>query len=110
MIPATGGIFTVYVTYQPQTTEASGDELKTQEVLIWDRKAEGGFPETKILKQRVRNLIEPDKNLGHSDKPANKVKANTSLEGDVVIKADSTEPAANAATAKKDAESCKDCP
>ncbi|KAF9008681.1 Rdx family-domain-containing protein [Cyathus striatus] len=37
-------------------------------VLIWDRKLEGGFPELKALKQRVRDHIEPGKSLGHSDK------------------------------------------
>lgn len=30
-------------------------------------RSEGGFPELKVLKQRVRNLIQPDMNLGHSD-------------------------------------------
>lgn len=35
--------------------------------MIWDRKAKGGFPETKILKQAVRDAIAPDKDLGHSD-------------------------------------------
>jgi selenoprotein W-related protein len=34
---------------------------------IWDRKADGGFPEAKILKQRVRDIVEPTKDLGHSD-------------------------------------------
>lgn len=108
LIPATGGIFTVYLTYHPRAS--SGDELKAQEVLVWDRKAEGGFPETKILKQRIRNHIEPEKNLGHSDTPASKVKANTTLEGDVVVKGESSEPASNAAVAQKEAEGCKDCP
>ena len=28
---------------------------------------EGGFPELKVLKQRIRNLIQPDMSLGHSD-------------------------------------------
>jgi predicted Rdx family selenoprotein len=28
---------------------------------------EGGFPELKILKQRIRNIIQPELNLGHSD-------------------------------------------
>jgi hypothetical protein len=37
--------------------------------LIWDRKAEGGFPEAKVLKQRVRNHLQPGRNLGHSDTP-----------------------------------------
>ncbi|GAB7325971.1 hypothetical protein MBLNU13_g10019t1 [Cladosporium sp. NU13] len=77
LIPATGGLFTVHLTYKPKGTEGAADEdVQVQEVLIWDRKAEGGFPETKILKQRVRNHIEPSKDLGHSDKPANKVKGN----------------------------------
>jgi predicted Rdx family selenoprotein len=38
-----------------------------QQVLIWDRKAEGGFPETKVLKQRIRDHLQPDRDLGHSD-------------------------------------------
>jgi selT/selW/selH-like putative selenoprotein len=69
LIPATGGKFTVYLTYEDAAA-------KVKNVLIWDRKAEGGFPETKILKQRVRNHIEPEKKLGHSDTPASKVAAN----------------------------------
>ena len=75
LIPATGGLFTVHLTSKP-VGEADGSDVQTREVLLWDRKAEGGFPETKILKQRVRNHIEPGKDLGHSDKPANKVKSN----------------------------------
>lgn len=34
---------------------------------IWERKEEGGFPEAKQLKQRVRDIIAPERNLGHSD-------------------------------------------
>jgi selT/selW/selH-like putative selenoprotein len=75
LIPATGGLFTVHLTYKP-VGENEGSDVQTREVLLWDRKAEGGFPETKILKQRVRNHIEPGKDLGHSDKPANNVKSN----------------------------------
>jgi selT/selW/selH-like putative selenoprotein len=75
LIPATGGLFTVHLTYKP-VGEGESSDVQTREVLLWDRKAEGGFPETKILKQRVRNHIEPGKDLGHSDKPANKVKSN----------------------------------
>ncbi|KAL5508339.1 hypothetical protein ACEPAH_5958 [Sanghuangporus vaninii] len=37
-------------------------------VLVWDRKVEGGFPELKMLKQRIRDQIDPGKSLGHSDK------------------------------------------
>ncbi|KIL68305.1 hypothetical protein M378DRAFT_72565, partial [Amanita muscaria Koide BX008] len=36
--------------------------------LMWDRKTEGGFPELKTLKQRIRDKIQPGKSLGHSDK------------------------------------------
>lgn len=42
------------------------------ETLLWDRKAEGGFPETKELKNRVRNIIEPDRDLGHIDRSLKK--------------------------------------
>lgn len=36
--------------------------------VIFDRKIEGGrFPESKELKQRVRDIIAPGKDLGHSD-------------------------------------------
>lgn len=35
---------------------------------VWDRKVNGGFPEIKVLKQRIRDEIAPDLNLGHSDK------------------------------------------
>lgn len=38
-----------------------------QQVLLWDRAAEGRFPETKELKQRVRDELNPTKDLGHSD-------------------------------------------
>ncbi|KAH9894291.1 Rdx family-domain-containing protein [Cubamyces lactineus] len=37
-------------------------------ILVWDRKVEGGFPELKVLKQRIRDHIQPGKSLGHSDK------------------------------------------
>mmetsp|Transcript_2196 Transcript_2196/g.6403 ORF Transcript_2196/g.6403 Transcript_2196/m.6403 type:complete len:324 (+) Transcript_2196:39-1010(+) len=34
---------------------------------IWDRKERGRFPETKELKQIVRDSVSPERNLGHSD-------------------------------------------
>jgi len=49
--PATGGVFTVEV----------GDRV------IWDRSVDGGFPEITVLKRAVRDLVAPDKPLGHSD-------------------------------------------
>jgi selenoprotein W-related protein len=50
--PGTGGVFEIQV----------GDEL------IWSRKQEGRFPEAKEVKQRVRDRIAPERNLGHSDR------------------------------------------
>ena len=35
--------------------------------LLWDRKEAGGFPDMKELKQRVRDHIAPERDLGHSD-------------------------------------------
>lgn len=36
--------------------------------LIWCRKRNGGFPDIKALKQRVRDRLDPDMNLGHLDR------------------------------------------
>ena len=42
--------------------------VRVDDTVIWDRKRDGGFPEAKELKQRVRDIIAPDRDLGHSDK------------------------------------------
>ena len=45
LIPATGGIFTVNLTYKKLKADGLTDgELEATTVLLWDRKAEGGFP------------------------------------------------------------------
>jgi selenoprotein W-related protein len=36
--------------------------------LLFSRKAEGRFPESKELKQLVRDRIAPERSLGHSDR------------------------------------------
>ncbi|MCB1120767.1 MAG: selenoprotein, partial [Verrucomicrobiae bacterium] len=36
--------------------------------LIFDRAVEGRFPESKELKQLVRDRVDPGRDLGHSDK------------------------------------------
>jgi len=47
--------------------------VRLNDHVIWDRKQHGGFPELKILKQKVRDRIAPDKSLGHSEgKPGDK--------------------------------------
>ncbi|KAF2093782.1 seleno protein domain-containing protein [Rhizodiscina lignyota] len=79
LIPATGGLFKVELTYRPEGQSSPGETTKeqngletTKSVLLWDRKAEGGFPETKVLKQRVRDHLDPSKDLGHSDRHSKK--------------------------------------
>ncbi|AEY01957.1 SelT/selW/selH domain-containing protein [Oceanimonas sp. GK1] len=36
--------------------------------LIWCRVADHGFPEAKEIKQRIRDKIAPERDLGHSDR------------------------------------------
>lgn len=36
--------------------------------VVWSRTVDGGFPEAKVLKQRVRDLVAPERDLGHSDR------------------------------------------
>lgn len=43
-------------------------KIYANETEVWDRKREGRFPEITELKQRVRDVIAPNKPLGHSDK------------------------------------------
>ncbi|HEY0666776.1 MAG TPA: SelT/SelW/SelH family protein [Sphingobacteriaceae bacterium] len=42
--------------------------ISINEQKIFDRKEAGRFPEIKELKQLVRDQVNPDKDLGHSDK------------------------------------------
>lgn len=42
--------------------------ITIDEQLLWDRKREGHFPEPKEIKQRVRDVVAPDRDLGHSDR------------------------------------------
>nr|WP_300306322.1 SelT/SelW/SelH family protein [Halomonas sp.] len=43
-------------------------EITLDDQLLWERKRDGGFPDIKTLKQRVRDVIEPDRDLGHIDR------------------------------------------
>ncbi len=52
LVPGKGGIF----------------EVRVDGEVIFSRKQEGRFPESKELKQLVRDRIAPDKPLGHSDR------------------------------------------
>ncbi|CEN55363.1 SelT/SelW/SelH family protein [Candidatus Methylopumilus turicensis] len=52
LVPGTGGIF----------------EVRLNDAVICSRKATGRFPESKELKQLVRDVIDPERPLGHSDR------------------------------------------
>lgn len=43
-------------------------EIHADDQLIWSRAQHGGFPDIKDLKQRVRDVVAPEKELGHSDR------------------------------------------
>ncbi|MVN89749.1 SelT/SelW/SelH family protein [Mucilaginibacter aquatilis] len=50
-------------------SEVSGRyTVSVNDVEVFDRKTAGRFPEVKELKQLVRDIVNPDKSLGHSDK------------------------------------------
>lgn len=50
--PGTGGIF----------------EITINGETVWDRKRDGGFPSAKELKQRLRDQVWPERDLGHTDR------------------------------------------
>ena len=52
LVPARGGTFTI---------EVDG-------TTVWDRTVDGGFPDAKELKRRVRDQVWPDRDLGHVDR------------------------------------------
>ena len=52
LMPGTGGIL----------------EVRLNGALLFSRKTAGRFPESKELKQLIRDVIAPERNLGHSDK------------------------------------------
>lgn len=51
------------------TPDATGGvfDVRVNDELIWSRKERGRFPESKELKQLVRDRIAPGRSLGHSD-------------------------------------------
>lgn len=55
------------VTLSPSETSGRFSVLIGNDT-IWDRKEDGGFPDIKVLKQKVRDIAAPGKSLGHSDR------------------------------------------
>ena len=52
LVPGTGGIFEIHI----------------GETLAWERKRDNGFPDSRVLKQMVRDVIAPERSLGHIDR------------------------------------------
>lgn len=55
------------VTLQPSAVSGRYSVF-VDDVILFDRKEQGRFPEIKELKQLVRDKVAPEKSLGHSDK------------------------------------------
>jgi hypothetical protein len=84
------------------THQAPGTETASTKTL-WDRREDGGFPETKELKRRVRDVIEPDRDLGHVDRDHGKKKDEAKKED-----AKKEEPAEDKPAETGD-KKCEDC-
>jgi selenoprotein W-related protein len=56
------------VTLKPNKKVSGTFKITCNQDLIWCRKIEGGFPDIKELKKRVRDVINPDKELGHLER------------------------------------------
>ncbi|KAL8694437.1 MAG: hypothetical protein Q9218_000929 [Villophora microphyllina] len=90
-MPATGGVFQVDIVHA-STSGSKGTEgsniqdgsIRLQETQLWDRKTEGGFPETKQLKKLVRDIIDPSRDLGHVDRHTSSKSKPTDDEKDVL--------------------------
>lgn len=41
--------------------------IRVGEQVVWERKLDGGFPNPKELKQRVRDVLDPERDLGHAE-------------------------------------------
>lgn len=52
LLPGTGGVY----------------EIAVDGRVIWERKADGGFPGPREIKQRLRDVIAPERDLGHADR------------------------------------------
>jgi selenoprotein W-related protein len=48
-------------------SESGVFDITCNQSLIFSRKEENGFIDVAIIKQRIRDLIDPDRNLGHLD-------------------------------------------
>lgn len=54
-----------YVSLYPDT--GGRFEIFCNDIPVWERKRDQGFPDAKTLKQRIRDVIDPERNMGHLD-------------------------------------------
>ena len=52
----------------PDKQSAGTFEISIDDRIVWERRADGGFPDASSLKKRVRDIISPERDLGHHDK------------------------------------------
>ncbi|KAH7170327.1 Rdx family-domain-containing protein [Dactylonectria macrodidyma] len=84
--PSTGGTFVVTITHAQEGDDASSSSLPPlSTTVLWDRRTDGGFPETKELKRRVRDVVEPGRDLGHVDRHRGAVAAKVVADGGVKL-------------------------
>ncbi|KAI2993706.1 hypothetical protein CBS147346_10879 [Aspergillus niger] len=94
-------------------TGTGGEDVDITETILWDRKTNGGFPEVKVLKSLVRNVVDPSRDLGHTDRALRAANVPVqSRDGDEKVVGKSQEQestTAAAATATKGEEKCEEC-
>ncbi|KAL9130951.1 MAG: hypothetical protein Q9217_000997 [Psora testacea] len=112
LIPATGGVFAIDLIHA--VSPSRGQQQEVRIARLWDRNSGGGFPgtchissrvalfgvgcwfahilwhakEVKQLKQLVRDIIDPDRDLGHVDRHQ-KEKPRSVTENEQFVKPDS---------------------
>lgn len=116
--PSTGGTFVVEIFHSPSSSPSSSQEpqpgggggegggggapVSPARAVLWDRKTDGGFPETKELKRRVRDVIEPGRDLGHVDRNhARPTSTTTTTTTTAATTSEPTKPAAGTTEAQQ---------
>ena len=56
------------VTLKPRKDKSGVFQIACNQELIWCRGRDKGFPDIKELKQRIRDYVLPEKELGHIDR------------------------------------------
>ena len=55
------------VTLKPHKDKSGVFRVACNQELIWCRERDKGFPDVKELKQKIRDYVTPEKELGHID-------------------------------------------